>query len=172
MLSFPLDSLNFALSFLPNMPSNALSNALSLYSIPAVWLTAFAPVMLKSVTINKVKGFNNVQPRANTHAVSADKAVPPAVAARIERMEGAHMNGNENFPIWVAAILAGNLAGLDNYRMNVISISYFCGRILYNYIYITQETRRQSVLRTLVFFCTLSLPMYLLFAAATKVAKA
>ncbi|KAJ7111278.1 hypothetical protein C8R44DRAFT_799241 [Mycena epipterygia] len=153
------------------MPAGALSNALSFYSIPAVWLTAFIPVMMKSVAIHKVKGYNNVQPRGNTSRVSGDKAVAPAISGRIERMEGAHLNGNENFPIWVAAVLAGNFAGLDNYTMNVVSICYFCGRVLYNYIYITQETRLQSGLRTLVFFGTLSLPLYLLFSAADKLAK-
>ncbi|KAJ7857174.1 hypothetical protein B0H13DRAFT_2672802 [Mycena leptocephala] len=122
-------------------------NTLSLYSIPAVWLTAFIPVMLKTSTIQKVKGFNNVQPRSNTARVTGDTKIPPDIAGRIERMEGAHFNGNENFPIWVAAVLAGNFAGLDNYTMNVVSIAYICGRMLYNYIYINQSTRAQSSLR-------------------------
>ncbi|KAJ6602318.1 hypothetical protein B0H10DRAFT_2195961 [Mycena sp. CBHHK59/15] len=153
------------------MPSNALENPLSLYSIPAVWLTAFVPVMLKSAAIAKVKGYNNVQPRGNTKRISSDKEISPAISGRIERMEGAHLNGNENFPIWVAAILASNFAGVDNYTLNVVSISYFAGRVLYNYVYITQTNRRQSALRSLVYFSTLSLPMYLLFKAAGKVAS-
>ncbi|KAJ7474119.1 hypothetical protein FB451DRAFT_1247918 [Mycena latifolia] len=148
-----------------------LSSALSLYSIPAVWVTAFVPVMLKSAAITKVKGYNNVQPRGNTSRVTADKAIPEAVSARIERMEGAHLNGNENLPIWFAAVLAANFAGLDNYTLNVVSIAYVCGRVLYNYIYINQKTRAQSIMRTIVFFSTLSLPMYLLFASANKIAK-
>ncbi|KAF7340421.1 hypothetical protein MVEN_01962000 [Mycena venus] len=154
------------------MASSAfLYTPLSLYSIPAVWLTAFVPVMLKSAAINKLKGFNNVQPRGNTARVSGDSKIPPAIAQRIERMEGAHFNGNENFPIWVAAVLAGKFAGLDNYTMNVVSLSYVFGRTLYNYIYINQTTRFQSALRSLVFFGSLSLPMYLLFSAANKLAK-
>ncbi|KAJ7152397.1 hypothetical protein C8R46DRAFT_1121197 [Mycena filopes] len=148
-----------------------LSTPLSFYSIPAVWLTAFVPVMLKSRAINKVKPYNNVQPRANVSRVAGDAKIPPAVAARIERMEGAHMNGNENFPLWVAAVLAGNVAGLDTGVLNILSIVYFCGRVLYNYVYITQETRKQSLVRTGVFFGNLCLPLYILFAAATKLAK-
>ncbi|KAJ6459664.1 hypothetical protein C8R45DRAFT_1221371 [Mycena sanguinolenta] len=148
------------------MPS--LSTPLSFYSIPVVWLTAFFPVVLKTSTIAKVKGFNNVQPRGNVALVSSDTKIPPEIAQRIERMEGAHFNGNENFPIWIAAVLTGNFAGLDNHTMNVISISYICGRVLYNYVYINQKTRLQSVLRTLVFFATLSLPMYLIIAAGNK----
>ncbi|KAJ7660867.1 hypothetical protein DFH06DRAFT_1193477 [Mycena polygramma] len=153
------------------MSTAFLSNSLSFYSIPLVWLTAFVPVTLKSVAIHKVKGYNNVQPRQNTGRVAGDAKIPPAIAGRIERMEGAHLNGNENFPIWVAAVLAGNFAGLDNRTMNLVSIAYICGRVLYNYIYINQKTRAQSILRTLVFFGSLSLPMYLLVSAANKLAK-
>ncbi|KAF7367716.1 hypothetical protein MSAN_00835400 [Mycena sanguinolenta] len=153
------------------MPASFLSTPLSFYSIPVVWLTAFFPVVLKTSTINKVKGFNNVQPRGNVARVSSDAKIPPEIAQRIERMEGAHFNGNENFPIWIAAVLAGNFAGLDNHTMNVIAIAYICGRVLYNYVYINQKTRFQSVLRTLVFFSTLSLPMYLLVSAANKLRK-
>ncbi|KAJ7223536.1 hypothetical protein GGX14DRAFT_532176 [Mycena pura] len=150
------------------MPAEFLSEPLSLYSIPAVWVTLFAPMTLKFVTIQKLRGYNNVQPRANTSRVAADKNVPREVAARIERMEGAHLNGNENFPLWVAAILAANYAGLDNHTMNVTSIAYVCARVLYNYIYINNETSAQSWLRSLIFMGCTSLPMYLLFAAANK----
>ncbi|KAJ7751915.1 hypothetical protein DFH07DRAFT_887277 [Mycena maculata] len=153
------------------MPSSLATNALSLYSIPAVWATAFVPVMLRSAAIVKVKGYNNVQPRGNVGRVLGDKAVPPAIVAHIERMEGAHLNGNENFPLWAVAVLAGNFAGLDNYTMNVVSITYVCGRILYNFIYINQTTRLHGSLRTLTYFSCLSLPLYLLFAAARKIAS-
>ncbi|KAJ7052906.1 hypothetical protein C8F01DRAFT_1032740 [Mycena amicta] len=150
------------------MPSG-LDNALSLYSIPAVWLSAFVPVVFKTMTITRVKGFNNVQPRANVARVSGDKAVPPEVVARIQRMEGAHLNGMENFPLWAAAVLAANYAGLDHRTVNVISIVYFLGRVLYNIVYITQSTRAQSNLRSIVFFGILPLPIYLLISAAHKV---
>ncbi|KAJ6560008.1 hypothetical protein B0H19DRAFT_1069716 [Mycena capillaripes] len=132
------------------MSSTFLSSPLSLYSIPAVWLTAFSPVLLRTRAISQVKNYNNVQPRRNTSSVVLDKNIPPALAARIERMEGAHWNGNENFPLWIAAILAGNMVGLDDYTLNVASIAYelsVAGRVLYNYIYITQETEAQSYLR-------------------------
>ncbi|KAJ7323608.1 hypothetical protein DFH08DRAFT_787877 [Mycena albidolilacea] len=86
-------------------------------------------------------------------------------------MEGAHLNGMENFPLWAAVVLAGNFSGLDNYTLNVVAISYVFGRGLYNYVYINQETRAQSAMRSLVFFSILSLPLYLLISAANKLAK-
>ncbi|KAJ7153547.1 hypothetical protein C8R43DRAFT_1002468 [Mycena crocata] len=147
-----------------------LSTPLSLYSIPAVWLTAFLPVTMKTMLIQKVKGYNNLEPRATTSRIGTDKGLPPAIAARILRMEGAHLNGYENFPIWVAAVLAGNIAGLDSYTLNVVSLFYIAGRITYNYIYFNQATEFQSWVRSGVYFSTLSLPMYIIFKSAAKMA--
>ena len=48
----------------------------------------------------------SVQPRSNTSKVANDKNISPELAARIQRMEGAHLNGNEAFPLWVAAIVS------------------------------------------------------------------
>ncbi|KAJ6463454.1 hypothetical protein C8R45DRAFT_1025802 [Mycena sanguinolenta] len=150
--------------------STTLSSPLSLYSIPAVWLTAFLPVTMKTILIHKTRGYNNVEPRQSTSRIATDKGIPPAIAARILRMEGAHLNGYENLPIWIAAVLAGNIAHLDNYTLNVVSLLYIGGRITYNYIYFNQATEFQSFLRTGVYFGTLSLPMYLIFKAAAKIA--
>ncbi|KAF7312890.1 hypothetical protein MKEN_00973400 [Mycena kentingensis (nom. inval.)] len=146
-----------------------MDKQLSFFSIPAVWVTAFVPVILKSYTIVKVKGFNNVQPRGNVARVKEDKSIPVDVAARIERMEGAHMNGNEAFPLWAAAVLAANYAGLPNHTVNSIAIAYFFARVFYNIIYITSSTRAMGSLRSLTWFSSLALPMYLLFASASTV---
>ncbi|KAJ6478628.1 hypothetical protein C8R47DRAFT_639837 [Mycena vitilis] len=152
----------------------SLSTPLSLYSIPAVWLTAFLPVTLKTILMQQTtaKGYNNLEPRQCTSRIATgiDKGVPPAIAARILRMEGAHLNGYENLPIWIAAVLAGNMAHLDNYTLNVASLLYIGGRIAYNYVYFNQVTEFQSWVRTGIFFGTLSLPMYLLFKAAANIA--
>ncbi|KAJ7353335.1 hypothetical protein DFH08DRAFT_62843 [Mycena albidolilacea] len=153
----------------PTMPIT-LSSPLSMYSIPAVWLTAFLPVTMKTILIQKSRGYNNLEPRQSTSRIATDKGLPSAVAARILRMEGAHLNGYENLPIWIAAVLAGHIAHLDNYTLNVASLLYIGGRIAYNYIYINQATEPQSWARSGVYFGSLSLPMYLLFKAAAKIA--
>jgi len=93
------------------------------------------------------------------------------VAARIQRMEGAHLNGNEAFPLWVAAILAGNYAGLENHWLNTMSASYIVVRILYNQVYINHEKPSTSWIRTLIFSVGLSIPLRILVKAAAKVAN-
>ncbi|KAK7055432.1 hypothetical protein R3P38DRAFT_2760638 [Favolaschia claudopus] len=124
-----------------------LASPLSLYSIPAIWLTAFLPGTFKTLLIQQTRGYNNMEPRQSTSRIAADKVLPANVAARILRMEGAHLNGYENLPIWIAAVLAGNIARLDNYTLNVASLLYIGGRITYNYIYFNQATEFQSWVR-------------------------
>nr|GAT58079.1 predicted protein [Mycena chlorophos] len=148
--------------------------ALSLYSIPAVWFTAFVPWPFKTVLIflhsNNVWGYGNVTPRLNTSRAQKDKSLPPAIAEKILRLEGAHLNGFENLPLWFAAIILGNMAKLDNYTLNVLSLSYVCGRLLFNYLYYRQENDWQGSLRSIVFFVCFSMPMYILLKSAAVIA--
>ncbi|TDL22784.1 hypothetical protein BD410DRAFT_788108 [Rickenella mellea] len=141
------------------------STPLSLYSIPAVWLTSFVPMNLKFSLIARTIGYNNVQPRANTGRMVNNRAVPKDVAAQAERMEGAHLNGNEMLPIWIAAVLAGNQAGVAQETLNSVSVAFIVTRILYNYVYITHTTQLASTLRTGLWSISLSLPMYLIVKA-------
>ncbi|TFK32355.1 hypothetical protein BDQ12DRAFT_692667 [Crucibulum laeve] len=148
------------------MPS--WSSTLSLYSIPVVWFTSFYPQTMKFLIIKNTAGFNNVQPRSNVSKFVENKNISPKLAARVERMEGAHLNGNEALPLWFAAVLAGNYAGLSNEILNSVSLSYIVTRLAYNYVYINQETPGKSWLRTSLFFFSLSMPMTLLIKAANK----
>ncbi|KAL0960195.1 hypothetical protein HGRIS_011829 [Hohenbuehelia grisea] len=134
-----------------------LTSPLSLYSIPVIWFSAFYPNTLKFLLIDKTLGYDNTLPRGNPNRLAAaeskrEAATPSEVSLRAQRMDGAHMNGNENFPLWVAAILAGNLVGLDNYTLNTVSIAYVATRLLYNHIYINHNTVLKGWLRTIVFF--------------------
>lgn len=149
-----------------------LDAPLYLYSIPAVWLTAFAPATIKFLNIKSSIGYDNLAPRSNAERLRTTQAVEKAKAARFLRMDGAHQNGNENFPIWIAAVLAGHVAGLPNSTMNTFSIGYFSLRVLYDFIYINQTTEFLGNCRTAVFFAGLSLPLTLLFKAANKLAQA
>nr|GAT58076.1 predicted protein [Mycena chlorophos] len=148
-----------------------LQQRLSLYSIPLVWLTAFLPGTFKTTLIMRhTQAFNNVTPRRNISRAVAEKSLPPDISAKILRLEGAHMNGNENLPIWFAAIIVGNMARLDNYTLNMLSLSYICGRMLYNYIYYQQQTELQGALRSTVFFICFAMPIYILLQSIPLIA--
>ncbi|KAF5356888.1 hypothetical protein D9756_006732 [Leucocoprinus leucothites] len=150
--------------------SVTLSSPLSLYSIPVVYFTAMYPHLWKVNTIMSITGFNNVYPRANVTEFAQDKRVPPKLAGKIKRMEGAHCNGLEQFPVWTAAILVANLAGLDNAYLNKMSLGFIAMRILFNQIYIAHESNAVGWVRTAVFFGALSFPTTLLLKGAAKYA--
>ncbi|KIM86126.1 hypothetical protein PILCRDRAFT_816663 [Piloderma croceum F 1598] len=153
--------------------ADLMSKNLSLLSIPAVWLTVAFPVALKNITLQNTKGFkfDNVQPRENASRLASAENIPKDLPARIRRMEGAHVNGNENLPLWIGAVLAGNLVGLEHATLNKVAIFYIVGRSLYNYVYINHTTGPQSVLRTAIWWITFSGPMYLLIKAGLKAAS-
>ncbi|KAF8888584.1 hypothetical protein BD779DRAFT_1611294 [Infundibulicybe gibba] len=149
-----------------------LSSPLSLYSIPVVWVTAFYPMTMKFLLIDKMMGYNNIQPRSNTDKFVRNKNIHPDIAARAERMEGAHLNGNEAFPLWTAAILAGNFAGIDNRTLNISALGYIAARLLYNHVYINHESGGMSWLRSTIFFSGVAFPITLLIKAANKISAA
>ncbi|KAL5523224.1 hypothetical protein ACEPAF_1491 [Sanghuangporus sanghuang] len=152
-----------------------LNTPLSLYSIPVVWYTSFYPMNVKFALIQKTMGYNKIvslQPRANTKRIMEDPSVPRDVAERVERLEGAHLNGNEILPLWIGAVLAGNMAGISNKTLNIASAGFIATRMLYNYVYINQSTVRASWTRSALFFTSLGFPMYLLVKAGNLVRKA
>ncbi|KAL5499205.1 hypothetical protein ACEPAH_1723 [Sanghuangporus vaninii] len=152
--------------------SISLNTPLSLYSIPVVWYTSFYPMNMKFALIQKTVGYNNLQPRANTKRIMENPSVPRDVAERVERLEGAHLNGNEILPLWIGAVLAGNMAGISNKTLNIASAGFIATRMLYNYVYINQSTVRASWTRSALFFTSLGFPMYLLVKAGNLVRKA
>jgi len=138
---------------------------LSLYSIPAAFFTAFYPVALKSAIINKNIGYKNAAPRDNVSRLANNKSINPAVLAKVRRMEAAHYNGNEAFPLWAAAVIAANFAGVQPDLLNKISVAYVVLRVIYNHVYFNQTTEAGGSLRSGVWFLATSLPIYLLIKA-------
>ena len=67
--------------------------------------TTSASKILAGGFIMNANIYRSVQPRANIAKVVNNENISRDVAARIQRMEGAHLNGNEAFPLWVAAIV-------------------------------------------------------------------
>ncbi|TFK21804.1 hypothetical protein FA15DRAFT_672178 [Coprinopsis marcescibilis] len=153
---------------LSNTILSKLDSPLSLFSIPAVWVTAFYPSFLKTLAVESTVGYDNVAPRGNAARVAMTAGISAELVARIARYEGAHYNGNENLPIWFAAVLAGNFAGLEARTMNTLSIAYVGLRLAFNHVYINQTRVGTSYLRTIIFFSALAIPMTIIFKSANK----
>ncbi|KAI0779161.1 hypothetical protein BC629DRAFT_594223 [Irpex lacteus] len=150
-----------------------LDSALSLYSIPLVWVTAFYPVTLKTgILSSSPVGYNNLQPRQNVERARSPSGLDKATADLVSRYEGAHLNGMENLPLWLAAILAGHFAGLSHRTLNYFSAAYISTRVLYNYVYVNQQTVAQSWARSALYFAGLSMPLTILVKSANRLHSA
>ncbi|KIM46801.1 hypothetical protein M413DRAFT_440373 [Hebeloma cylindrosporum] len=144
----------------------SLSSPLSLYSIPVMWAISHYPSFAKAAILIKAGEHNNLIPRSNIPNLPNKKRISPEVAARLQRMDGAHLNGVENLPFFGLAVLAGNYAGIDNATLNIVSGLYLLWRLVFNYLYLNQTTKTQAALRSLTWLTSLGFPMYLLFKSA------
>ncbi|PPQ72698.1 hypothetical protein CVT26_002915 [Gymnopilus dilepis] len=147
--------------------SASFNKPLYLYSLPVIWFASFYPNTLKFLKIDNTLGYNNVQPRSNNAKNLRDK-LPAETVAQLERMEGAHNNGNEAMPLWFAAVFAGHVAGLDNQWMNSMALTYVATRFIYNTIYLHFNNIWGGWLRSSFYFFGLSYPLRILFKAAAK----
>lgn len=66
---------------------------------------------IKSATNNQ---WNNANPRGVDTLSTYKQTVPAAVFARFERAEAAHRNLLEMAPLFVGAVVVGNMGGLSN----------------------------------------------------------
>ncbi|KAL0956789.1 hypothetical protein HGRIS_002908 [Hohenbuehelia grisea] len=147
-----------------------LSSPLSLYSIPIVWILAYHPQVIKGNLIKKTIGYDNVNARTNVKRVADSDKVSREVVARVQRAEGAHLNGLEALPMWGLGILAGNFAGLDHWTLNVVSLAFILTRFTYNQVYINYNTLGKGFFRSLVWAAGSLMPLYLVVKAANKLA--
>jgi len=107
----------------------------------------------------------NADPRGNVDRLTSDPS-KKELHIRASRLEGAHKNGFEIFPIWATAVLAANYAGVRFETLNKISVSFIAIRLLYNYMYVNQN-ETTSHIRTVAFFVGLAHPIYLLYKAGS-----
>ncbi|KZV97392.1 hypothetical protein EXIGLDRAFT_731093 [Exidia glandulosa HHB12029] len=141
---------------------------LSMYSIPAAWLSLFLPFNQRFGMITNRIGYNNVTPRHNAAALKTDPTLPKDFVEKCAKLEGAHQNGLETFPVWVAAVLAGNFAGLETQTMNTASIAFVVSRFAYNYIYVNGKTNSQGYVRTGTWATSIGICMWVLVKAGNK----
>ena len=73
--------------------------------------------------------------------------LPAAEGAKLKRREAAHVNGLENFPLFAAAMIVGNDAGLESGTLNFCGVGYLACRCVYSWLYITVTKERTSYLR-------------------------
>jgi uncharacterized MAPEG superfamily protein len=124
----------------------------SLFAVPAYFLSSLIPHAYAQQIIKAANNgvFDNSSPRSLVWDEKIRKSTPAAIYSRYERAEAASKNGFENLPLFVGAILAGNMAKLDSTTMNGFVVAYMVSRLAYNIIYIeVSKTHQLSQLRSL-----------------------
>jgi uncharacterized MAPEG superfamily protein len=86
------------------------------------------------------KKFDNTCPRTYTSSLKDDQTLDKKTKDQIIRAEGAQQNGFENLGLFAAAIVAGNIAKLDNSTLNYLSGGYLASRVIYTVLYINNDT--------------------------------
>lgn len=142
----------------------------SLLAIPAHWVLSLAP---HAYAMQIVKGatngrWNNANPRGSSWAAELQRIVPADVLARHERAEAAHRNGLESLPMFVAAVLAANVAGLDRGLVDTHAAVFLGLRVVYTLIYINVSKRKASFARTGVWMSSMMVCLSLIGRAALK----
>ncbi|GBB84421.1 hypothetical protein RclHR1_01100013 [Rhizophagus clarus] len=139
----------------------------SLYSLPAAVLVAYYPYYYKGYLVAKQTGnWNNISPRDNLN--KAERQMTQDIWRKAKRCEAAHQNGLETFPIFATAVIAANITGVPTSTVNALSTSYIVSRIIYNSIYINNESTRLANFRTLVWAASMGISFSLYILAARK----
>ncbi|KAF2643029.1 hypothetical protein P280DRAFT_421509 [Massarina eburnea CBS 473.64] len=126
----------------------------SLHAIPVFWVLTLLPHAYAVNIIKKANNgkWDNVNARGANAATTYQKTAPAEVYARFERAEAAHKNGFENAPLFIGAMLAGNLAGLSTETMNFAAGGFLLSRVVYTLLYINVTRQKYSYLRSLVWW--------------------
>ncbi|MCJ1331395.1 hypothetical protein MMC10_008085 [Thelotrema lepadinum] len=145
----------------------------SILAIPAYYAIVMTCHVYATFLLVKADKERNVYDNRNPRAATPEslrKVMGPPAYDRYSKAKSAHTNGHENFPLFVAAMLAGNFAGLDSRSLNIMAAGLLMTRVAYSFSYILAKTRGQSFIRSLVFNVGTFMKMYILVKAALATA--
>lgn len=119
---------------------------------------------------------NNISPRYDLN-VHADKYIKDGKMTQkqldaLRRMQSAHENSMEHFPVFAAAVLSAIVGGVDAQTLNFWGLGYTVVRAAYCYVYRCNETRELAGVRSVLWWCGNVACMRLLWLAGKSLNKA
>ncbi|CAL1701240.1 unnamed protein product [Somion occarium] len=141
---------------------------LSLYSIPLLYFVGIWSAKRRTGLFDRAIGFDKQYRPANINSLYENPDVSPAPTEESERREATYKNSLEILPLWIGAVLAANLAGLDDVFLNAASASFIALRVLYNYICMNRRNGKQASLRSATWLASTVIPVVLFIRAANK----
>lgn len=142
----------------------------SLYTVPVAWVLCLAPHIYAAKLYEKAtsRQFDTREPRSLIKTVAENQSVDSTTRGRIIRADSAQLNGFENLGLFAAAVVAGNMARLDNGWLNMMSAGYVLSRLVYNLIYINNTTAALARTRSLVYISGITMIWTLFIMAGNK----
>lgn len=146
----------------------------SILAIPAYHLLAIVPhaASIFYTTKGQPKKWDNRNPRSEAMKSAIAKRVGAKRFATYERLEAAHANSMENMPIFIAAVVLGNMAGLHKVQgsggLNWFTAAFLLVRAAYILVYATNDTQAKSYPRSILYFIGVGLCWATLFKAAAR----
>ncbi|KAG8879558.1 hypothetical protein FRB97_001621 [Tulasnella sp. 331] len=165
-----------------------LDSALSLYALPVLLITALYPQIVKGSLVKKALRDDpnlNTNPRNNIE-ICKKKGVSEDIIKKMERAQGAHSNGLENWPIyavtirrkrlltgigsfgWIVLQLAANVSGVDQRTTNSLAGGIVVARVIFNWLYINGSNRFLASLRSLTWGAATVMSLTLMVKAANS----
>lgn len=154
---------------------NPLRENLSFYTIPLAWFIALSPRFYGARKYNEATDGGDLDirnPRAFSDEVASDSHLKESTRNRIMRAEAAMDNGFEFIGLFAAAVCAGNIARVDNKWLNGLSWGWLGSRVVYNLIYVNNETKALAKARAGVFMAGMGMVFTLFVQAGNKLRQA
>jgi uncharacterized MAPEG superfamily protein len=146
----------------------------SIYSIPLYYVLTLSPHLYSTVLISRTshKIWDNRNPRGASQSQSIQKSVPQPTYLVYERARACHNNGMENMALFIAAIVLGNMANLENGTLNWGAGTFLELRALYTVAYIKIESKKGSFARTAVWAAGVMVCLVMIVKAGGAIARA
>ncbi|KAF2658590.1 hypothetical protein K491DRAFT_713527 [Lophiostoma macrostomum CBS 122681] len=143
----------------------------SFYSIPLYWFISLCPHWY---AVNLIKTSNNgywnlANPKAAKTEEGYQKAVPAEIYDKYERSQAAHRNMIENAPLFIGAVVVGNVAGLPTATLNQAVGAYIGLRVLYATLYINVRSQKYAPIRSLIWLSSVALLFGVYIKAGNKI---
>ncbi|KXL43059.1 MAG: hypothetical protein FE78DRAFT_153129, partial [Acidomyces sp. 'richmondensis'] len=90
--------------------------------------------------------------------------------SHLARVRGSHLNSMEIFPLFAAAMIAGNMAKLPPQDLNATAFSFIGARIVYIALYTTVSNDVIALTRTGAYAWSIGIPLISLWHAGQKIA--
>lgn len=145
----------------------------SILSIPAYFILAMLPHgwAINVASQGKLSTWDNRNPRNTDLKAKLKARLPPETYAKYERLEACHANSMESFPLFTAAIVLGNVAGLGKEELTRFAAWFLVVRTVYMLVYAAHRTQGMALARTGVWYVGIGLCFKTILQAARAMSR-